>query len=128
MRDSRPPAWCRDGKSTSPRTESIVSSSIPITHPMKERPFSSCALATGTPVFNSISRETMNSKLSLVPGDNMHWTITDNETGISMTFREGLFNGTLSVSIPDSMMKVGEDPTMRIAHIMREIGDHMGTV
>ena len=94
---------------------------------MKERPFSSCALATGTPVFNSISRETMENKLSLTPGENMHWTITDQETGISMTFREGLFNGTLNVSIPDSMMTVGEDPTMRIAHIMREIGDHMGT-
>ena len=69
----------------------------------------------------------MDSKFSLVQGDNMHWTITDKETGISMTFREGLFNGTPNVSIPDSMMRVGEDPTMRIAHIMREIGDYMGT-
>ena len=69
----------------------------------------------------------MESKFSLVPGDHMHWTITDNETGISMTFREGLFNGTLNVSIPESMMRVGEDPTMHIAHIMREIGDYLGT-
>ena len=68
----------------------------------------------------------MDSKFSLVPGDHMHWTITDNETGISLTFREGLFNGTLNVSIPEILMKVGEDPTMRIAHIMREIGDYMG--
>ena len=79
-------------------------------------------------MFNYINRETMENKLILAPGEHMHWTITDNETGISMTFREGLFNGTLSVSIPESMMNVGEDPTMRIAHIMREIGDHMGTV
>ena len=68
----------------------------------------------------------MGSKFILEPGDNMHWTITDKETGISLTFREGLFNGTLNVSIPDSMMRVGEDPTMHIAHIMREIGDYMG--
>lgn len=127
MRASRPPAWCRDGRSTSPRMGSIVSSSIPITSHRQERLYFSCARATSTQVFNFISPETMESKFSLTPGENMHWTITDNETGISLTFREGLFNGTLNASIPESMMKVGEDPTMRIAHIMREIGDYMGT-
>lgn len=50
------------------------------------------------------------------------WTVSDAESGVSIEFREGLFNETQKVNVPDSMQ--GSD-AMKIASVMREIGDWM---
>lgn len=50
------------------------------------------------------------------------WTVSNAESGVSIEFREGLFNETQKVSVPDSMQ--GSD-AMTVASIMREIGDWM---
>lgn len=61
-------------------------------------------------------------RFSLTAGANLMWTVSDAESGVSIEFREGLFNETQKVSVPDSMQ--GSD-AMKIASVMREIGDWM---
>lgn len=61
-------------------------------------------------------------RFSLKAGANLMWTVSDAESGVSIEFREGLFNKTQKVSVPDSMQ--GSD-AMKVARIMREIGDWM---
>lgn len=61
-------------------------------------------------------------RFSLKAGANLMWTVSDAESGVSVEFREGLFNETQKVHVPDSMQ--GCD-AMTLASIMREIGDWM---
>lgn len=61
-------------------------------------------------------------RFSLKAGANLMWTVSDAESGVSIEFREGLFNETQKVSVPDDMK--GSD-AMKVASIMREIGDWM---
>lgn len=61
-------------------------------------------------------------RFSLTAGANLMWTVSDAESGVSIEFREGLFNETQKVNVPDSMQ--GSD-AMKIASVMREIGDWM---
>lgn len=62
-------------------------------------------------------------RFSLTAGANLMWTVSDAESGVSIEFREGLFNESQKVNVPDSMQ--GSD-AMKVASIMREIGDWMG--
>ena len=61
-------------------------------------------------------------RFELTSGNNLMWTVKDNESGVEIEFREGLFNDTQVVHIPasSSMSDVFE-----MARIMREIGDWM---
>lgn len=61
-------------------------------------------------------------RFSLKAGANLMWTVSDAESGVSIEFREGLFNETQKVSVPDDMQGSG---VMKMASIMREIGDWM---
>ena len=61
-------------------------------------------------------------RFSLKAGANLMWTVSDAESGVSIEFREGLFNETQKVNVPDNMQ--GCD-AMKMASIMREIGDWM---
>lgn len=61
-------------------------------------------------------------RFSLKAGANLMWTVSDAESGVSIEFREGLFNETQKVNVPDNMQ--GSD-AMRVAYVMREIGDWM---
>lgn len=58
----------------------------------------------------------------LMSGANLMWTVSDVASGVSIEFREGLFNETHNVRVPDSMQ--GCD-AMKLAKIMCEIGDWM---
>ncbi len=60
-------------------------------------------------------------RFSLTPEDNLMWIVRDNETGVILNFREGLFNDTQEVYLPDDMK--GADRLMDVARTMREIGD-----
>lgn len=62
-------------------------------------------------------------RFSLKASANLMWTVSDVESGVSIEFREGLFNETQKVSVPDNLQ--GSD-AMKLASIMREIGDWMG--
>nr|DAE40352.1 MAG TPA: hypothetical protein [Bacteriophage sp.] len=61
-------------------------------------------------------------RFELTSGKDLMWTVTDNESGIAIEFREGLFNETQKVNTPDSMQKCD---AMKLARIMREIGAWM---
>ena len=61
-------------------------------------------------------------RFSLTSGKDLMWTVTDNENGIAIEFREGLFNESQEVKIPADFVPADE-PGM--ARIMREIGDWM---
>lgn len=52
----------------------------------------------------------------------MMWTVRDTETGITLAFREGLYNNTQHVEVPDSMTA---KQTMRVPTVMREMGEWM---
>ena len=58
----------------------------------------------------------------LLAGENLMWTVSDSESGVSIEFREGLFNETQKVNVPDNMQ---DSDVMKMASIMREIGDWM---
>lgn len=61
-------------------------------------------------------------RFTLSAGDNLMWTVKDHETGVSIDFREGLFNETQKVNLPDTLTKE------QIEHLhttMREFGDWM---
>ena len=61
-------------------------------------------------------------RFELTSGKNLMWTVKDNESGIAIEFREGLFNESQEVKIPADF-----DPSdaSGMACIMREIGDWM---
>lgn len=61
-------------------------------------------------------------RFELASGKNLMWTVTDNESGIAIDFREGLFNESQEVKLP-----VGFTPgdASGMARIMREIGGWM---
>lgn len=61
-------------------------------------------------------------RFSLTAGANLMWTVSDAESGVSIEFREGLFNEAQKVSMPASMQ---ESEAMKVASVMREIGDWM---
>lgn len=61
-------------------------------------------------------------KFELSSGKDLMWTVTDNESGIAIDFREGLFNETQEVKLI-AEFTYGDAP--RMARIMREIGDWM---
>ena len=61
-------------------------------------------------------------RFELSSGKDLMWTVKDNESGIAIDFREGLFNETQEVKLI-AEFTYGDAPGM--AHIMREIGDWM---
>lgn len=65
-----------------------------------------------------------NEKFTLTPSANSMWTVSDKETGFSITFREGMFNETQEVKNPDTMPQV-EDLASWAARAMSSIGDYM---
>ena len=61
-------------------------------------------------------------RFTLASGKDLMWTVKDNESGIAVEFREGLFNERQEVTLPVDYVPADE-PGM--ARIMREIGDWM---
>lgn len=61
-------------------------------------------------------------RFELTSGKDLKWKVTDNENGIAIEFREGLFNETQEVKLPADF---APDDVMKLARIMREIGDWM---
>lgn len=61
-------------------------------------------------------------RFTLTSGKDLMWTVTDNENGIAIDFREGLFNESQEVKLI-AEFTYGDAP--RMARIMREIGDWM---
>ena len=61
-------------------------------------------------------------RFELTPGNSLMWTVKDNESGVKIEFREGLFNDTQVVHCPADF-----DPAyvLKMARIMREIGEWM---
>lgn len=58
----------------------------------------------------------------LTSGKNLMWTVTDNENGIAIDFREGLFNESQEVKV---LVNFFPFDASEMARIMREIGDWM---
>ena len=70
----------------------------------------------------------MNDKrFTLTAGENMKWTVSDKETGFSLTFTEGMFNETQEVEKPKTLPDgVGDHNLVSwAAHAMSSIGDYM---
>ena len=63
-----------------------------------------------------------NERFVLASGKDLMWTVTDNENGIAIDFREGLFNESQEVKL---IAEFTSGDTPRMARIMREIGDWM---
>ena len=61
-------------------------------------------------------------RFSLNAGANLMWTVSDAESGVSIEFREGLYNETQKVNVPDNMQNSDD---MTLARVMLEIGDWM---
>lgn len=61
-------------------------------------------------------------RFTLASGKDLMWTVKDNESGIAIEFREGLFNESQEVKLPTDFVPA-DAPKM--ARIMREIGDWM---
>lgn len=61
-------------------------------------------------------------RFELTSGKDLMWTVTDNESGIAIDFREGFFNESQDVKLLTEFT-YGDAP--RMARIMREIGDWM---
>ena len=61
-------------------------------------------------------------RFTLTSGENLQWTVADAETKISITFREGLYNETQQVNLPENL---SEDQTLHLHTTMREFGDWM---
>lgn len=59
-------------------------------------------------------------RFELTSGRDLMWAVTDNENGIAIEFREGLFNESQEVKLLTEFT-YGDAP--RMARIMREIGD-----
>lgn len=58
----------------------------------------------------------------MTSGKNLMWTVTDNEKGIAIDFREGLFNESQEVKV---LVNFFPFDASEMARIMREIGDWM---
>ena len=58
----------------------------------------------------------------MTSGKDLMWTVKDNESGITIDFREGLFNETQEVKLPADF---APGDVMKLARIMREIGAWM---
>ena len=61
-------------------------------------------------------------RFELTPGNSLMWTVKDNESGVKIEFREGLFNDTQVVHVPADF---DTDYVLKMARIMREIGEWM---
>lgn len=61
-------------------------------------------------------------RFELTSGKNLMWTVKDNESGIAIEFREGLFNESQELKLPVDFVPSDESG---MARIMREIGDWM---
>lgn len=61
-------------------------------------------------------------RFELTSGKDLMWTVTDNESGIAIEFREGFFNESQEVKVLVDFVPF-DAPEM--ARIMREIGDWM---
>lgn len=61
-------------------------------------------------------------RFELTSGKDLMWTVTDNESGIAIDFREGLFNESQEVKLPADFVPADASG---MARIMREIGDWM---
>lgn len=61
-------------------------------------------------------------RFELTSGKDLMWTVTDNESGIAIDFREGLFNYSQEVKLPADFNPADASG---MARIMREIGDWM---
>lgn len=61
-------------------------------------------------------------RFTLASGKDLMWTVKDNESGIAIEFREGLFNKKQEVKLPADFV-LADAPGM--SRIMREIGDWM---
>lgn len=59
-------------------------------------------------------------RFELTLGKEMMWTVKDNKTGASISFREGLFNESQTVTLPEHMSPA---EMMTVHTTMREIGD-----
>lgn len=57
----------------------------------------------------------------LVPSENLMWKVTDKQSGISVEFREGLFNETQKIDAPEKFKS--QDEALAVATHLREIGD-----
>lgn len=57
----------------------------------------------------------------LVPTENLMWKVTDKQSGISIEFREGLFNETQNIETPDNFKS--QEEAQAVATRLREIGD-----
>lgn len=67
-----------------------------------------------------------NERFTITAGKNSMWTVSDKESGFSITFREGMFNETQEVKNPDTIPK-GVDLATWSAEAMSAIGDYMAT-
>lgn len=61
-------------------------------------------------------------RFELTSGKDLMWTVTDNEKGIAIDFREGLFNESQEVKV---LVNFFPFDASEMARIMREIGDWM---
>lgn len=61
-------------------------------------------------------------RFTLASGKDLMWTVTDNESGIAIEFREGLFNETQEVKVLVDFIPFDAS---EMARIMHEIGDWM---
>lgn len=61
-------------------------------------------------------------RFTLASGKDLMWTVKDNESGIAIEFREGLFNESQEVKLPVDFVHADASGKARI---MREIGDWM---
>lgn len=61
-------------------------------------------------------------RFTLASGKDLMWTVKDNESGIAIDFREGLFNESQEVKLPADFVHSDETG---MARIMQEIGDWM---
>lgn len=59
-------------------------------------------------------------RFTLTSGKDLMWTVTDNESGIAIEFREGLFNESQEVKV---LVDFVPFDASEMARIMREIGD-----
>lgn len=62
-------------------------------------------------------------RFELTSGKNLMWTAKDNESGVKLEFREGLFNETQVGKVPRDIDVQVEGDALKLARIMREIGD-----
>lgn len=62
-------------------------------------------------------------RFELISGKDLMWTVKDNESKVKIEFREGLFNETQVGKVPRDIDVRVEGDAMKLARIMREIGD-----